>query len=46
MISVFAFGTLKRGFPLHDEGLSDATYLGAYRTVERPRSAPRVALPR
>ncbi len=30
---VFVFGTLKRGFPLHDEGLEGARYLGAYRTV-------------
>jgi gamma-glutamylaminecyclotransferase len=35
MISVFAFGTLKRGFPLHDRGLRDAKFLGTYRTRER-----------
>lgn len=35
MAKVFAFGTLKRGFPLHREGLWDARYLGPYRTVER-----------
>lgn len=29
---VLAVGTLKRGFPLHDQGLSDARYLGDYRT--------------
>ena len=34
MHKVFVFGTLKRGFPLHDEGLRGATCLGAYRTVE------------
>jgi gamma-glutamylaminecyclotransferase len=32
---VFVFGTLKKGFPLHDEGLSGASYLGRYRTVEK-----------
>jgi gamma-glutamylaminecyclotransferase len=35
MHRVFVFGTLKRGFPLHDEGLGGATYLGAYRTAQR-----------
>lgn len=30
--NVFAFGTLKRGFPLHDQGLSTATFLGLYKT--------------
>lgn len=30
---VFAFGTLKRGFPLHEAGLADATFLGEARTV-------------
>jgi gamma-glutamylcyclotransferase (GGCT)/AIG2-like uncharacterized protein YtfP len=35
MVKIFAVGTLKRGFPLHDEGLSDGTYLGEYRTRER-----------
>ena len=33
MHHVFVFGTLKRGFPLHDEGLRGARYLGVYRTV-------------
>ncbi len=32
---VFVFGTLKRGFPLHDEGLHGATCLGAYKTVKK-----------
>ena len=31
---VMAFGTLKRGFPLHDQGLAEAEYLGAYVTAE------------
>ena len=35
MNKVFVFGTLKKGFPLHDEGLQTATYLGPYRTVEK-----------
>jgi gamma-glutamylcyclotransferase (GGCT)/AIG2-like uncharacterized protein YtfP len=30
---VFVYGTLKRGFPLHGEGLADAKFLGAYRPV-------------
>jgi gamma-glutamylaminecyclotransferase len=30
---IIAFGTLKRGFPLHDRGLAGATYLGAYVTA-------------
>ena len=29
---VFVFGTLKRGFPLHDTVLSDSTFLGDYKT--------------
>jgi hypothetical protein len=33
MIRIFAFGTLKKGFPLHDEGLAHAVYCGVYRTV-------------
>jgi gamma-glutamylaminecyclotransferase len=37
MQRVFAFGTLKRGFPLHARGLPDARYLGDCKTVERPR---------
>ncbi|CAN7547977.1 gamma-glutamylcyclotransferase family protein [Neorhizobium tomejilense] len=32
---VFVFGTLKRGFPLHEQGLSGATFLGRYRTRKR-----------
>lgn len=32
---IFVFGTLKRGFPLHEEGLSGAKFLGVYRTRER-----------
>jgi gamma-glutamylaminecyclotransferase len=35
MIRIFAFGTLKRGLPLHDEGLHDGAYRGSFRTVER-----------
>jgi gamma-glutamylaminecyclotransferase len=31
---VFAFGTLKRGFPLHAEGLSGAVFVGDYKTRE------------
>jgi gamma-glutamylaminecyclotransferase len=34
MVRVFAFGTLKRGFPLH-HGLAGAAFLGAHRTVQR-----------
>jgi len=30
---VFVYGTLKRGFPLFEKGLADATYLGTCRTV-------------
>lgn len=44
---IFAFGTLKRGFPLHERGLSGARFLGVYRTQQRfpmliagPRFAP------
>src|SRR4051794_9032822 len=33
-MKVFAFGTLKRGFPLH-HGLAGARFLGEYRTIER-----------
>ncbi|MBZ9894091.1 gamma-glutamylcyclotransferase [Mesorhizobium sp. BR1-1-6] len=47
MRKLFVFGTLKKGFPLHGEGLSEAAFLGAYRTRERfpmliagPRFAP------
>ncbi|TKT75440.1 gamma-glutamylcyclotransferase family protein [Aquamicrobium sp. LC103] len=32
---VFAFGTLKRGFALHDRGLGGARFLGACRIVKR-----------
>jgi gamma-glutamylaminecyclotransferase len=32
---VFAFGTLKRGFPLHEQGMAGARFLGLYRTRER-----------
>lgn len=35
MHKLFIFGTLKQGFPLHEQGMRDAKYLGAYRTVER-----------
>ena len=35
MNKVFVFGTLKKGIPLHEEGLQGATYLGPYRTVEK-----------
>ena len=35
MTRVAAFGTLKRGFPLHEEGLAGARFLGDCRTVER-----------
>jgi gamma-glutamylaminecyclotransferase len=35
MVDLFVFGTLKRTFPLHDEWLAGARYLGRYRTVER-----------
>jgi gamma-glutamylaminecyclotransferase len=47
MAKVFAFGTLKRGFPLHSAGLSGATFIGPYRTaspypmvIAGPRFAP------
>jgi gamma-glutamylaminecyclotransferase len=32
---LFAFGTLKRGFPLHDRGLRGSVCLGAFTTIER-----------
>jgi gamma-glutamylaminecyclotransferase len=35
MNRIFVFGTLKRGFPLHDRALADAIFLGSYRTSER-----------
>lgn len=34
MTFLIAFGTLKRGFALHERGLSTAHYLGPCRTVE------------
>ncbi|MBZ9850716.1 gamma-glutamylcyclotransferase [Mesorhizobium sp. CA14] len=44
---VFVFGTLKMGYPLHEQGLSGAAFLGNCRTHERlpmliagPRFAP------
>lgn len=35
MHRVFVFGTLKRGFPNHDEGMRGERCLGEYRTIER-----------
>jgi len=35
MHKVFVFGTLKRGFANHDEGMRGERLLGEYRTVER-----------
>ena len=32
---LFVFGTLKRGFPLHERALGDAVFIGQARTVER-----------
>jgi len=44
---VFVFGTLKKGFPLHERGLRDAMFLGSYSTracfplvIAGPRFAP------
>lgn len=44
---VFVFGTLKKGFPLHDRGLLGAAFLGVFRThwrfpmlIAGPRFAP------
>jgi gamma-glutamylaminecyclotransferase len=34
MHKVFVFGTLKRGFPNHDEGMAGLTCLGLYRTAQ------------
>jgi gamma-glutamylaminecyclotransferase len=34
MHKVFVFGTLKRGFPNHAEGMAGQTCLGAYRTTQ------------
>jgi gamma-glutamylaminecyclotransferase len=33
MIRLFVYGTLKRGFPLHEVGLAGQQFVGAYRTV-------------
>jgi gamma-glutamylaminecyclotransferase len=33
MITLFVYGTLKRGFPLHESGLTGARFMGPYRTV-------------
>ena len=33
MIPVFIYGTLKRGFPLHDRGMNGALFKGIYQTV-------------
>ena len=35
MDKLFVFGTFKQGFPLHEQGIGGAKYLGAYRTVQR-----------
>jgi gamma-glutamylaminecyclotransferase len=35
MHRIFAFGTLKRGFPLHEKGLLHARYCGEHLTVQR-----------
>jgi gamma-glutamylaminecyclotransferase len=35
MIELFVYGTLKRGFPLHERGLTGARFLGPYRTVSK-----------
>lgn len=34
MAKLFVYGTMKRGFPLHDQGLRDAECLGWHRTVQ------------
>lgn len=34
-VTIFVYGTLKRGFPLHERGLAGARYLGRARTVQR-----------
>jgi gamma-glutamylaminecyclotransferase len=34
MMPVFIYGTLKRGFPLHEKGLTGARFLGLYQTVK------------
>lgn len=33
-MKLFVFGTLKRGFALHEKGLAPATFLGGFRTVQ------------
>lgn len=33
-MKLFALGTLKRGFPLHEKGLGGVPCLGAYRTIQ------------
>jgi gamma-glutamylaminecyclotransferase len=45
--NVFVFGTLKNGFPLHDQGMAGCVFRGLCRTVQRypmlvagPRFAP------
>jgi gamma-glutamylaminecyclotransferase len=45
--NVFVFGTLKKGFPLHERGLAEAAFLGPYSTrlrfplvIAGPRFAP------
>jgi len=35
VVKLFVFGTLKRGFPLHELGLDGAACLGVYRTLAR-----------
>jgi gamma-glutamylaminecyclotransferase len=35
MVKIFVFGTCKRGFPLHEAALCDASFLGPCQTVER-----------
>ena len=35
MFNLFIYGTLKRGYPNHDEYLADEKFLGEYRTIER-----------
>ena len=35
MALIFVFGTLKRGFPLHEAGLAHARFLGQARTAQR-----------
>ena len=35
MIPLFVYGTLKRGFPLHESGMTGARFVGPYRTVSK-----------